>query len=142
MRLSSDLTIDGLTETVASTGVDLVAIDTGNLRSIPLIAEARKRTRVAVLYVPEALATTAPAGRLVCLGLSARERAAIAGFLHAHAARDDTAVLLTGRPLSEDEARRFRDAAGLAVGVQPATDIGSRFTGCSRALSAGATGCS
>jgi len=119
IRLAWEITVDALVDTVASIGADLVAVDSDAHATIPLVAELRKRTRVAVLYVPVDTAPTRLGGQLLCVGSSTRERRAIATFLNAHTGRDDRAVLLSGTPLSNEEIRRVSDIAGLTLDVEP-----------------------
>lgn len=116
IRIASELAIDALTELVASTGIDLVALDALERVSIPLVGELRKRAAVAVLYLTEGAKDAAH--RLVCVGLSARERWAMASFLAAHTGANDSAALLCGVRLSDEDIRQIRAIAGVTVGMQ------------------------
>ena len=119
IRLATEVTLAALTEIVASHSADLVAVDSDAHDAIPVVAELRKRTTVAVLYLPRDMGPTRPGGRLLCVGLSMRERRAMATFLSAHAERDDRAVLLSGTTLSNQEIREMSDIAGLTLDVEP-----------------------
>jgi phosphatidylserine/phosphatidylglycerophosphate/cardiolipin synthase-like enzyme len=112
------LTVDEFTDLVASTGADLVAVDWQAHDSIPLVADVRKRTSVAVLYVPDDTAPTRLAGRLLCVALSPRERWAVAAFLNAHTGAHDRAVLLSPTLLSAEEVRQICDVTGLTLEVE------------------------
>ena len=118
IRLASEITLDALTDMVASIGADLVAVDSDAHDAIPVVAELRKRTTVAVLYVPGDTAPTRPGGRLLCVGPSTRERRAMATFLSAHTGRDDRAVLLSGTALSDQEIHEVSDIAGVTLDVE------------------------
>ncbi len=123
IRLVATPTVDALADLIASTGADLVAVDSHAHDSIPLVAETRKRTSIAVLYVPEDAAPTRPASRLLCVGLSTRERWAVAAFLSAHAGAEDRAIILSGTPLAARELQEICGATGSTpqVEVVPAT---------------------
>ncbi len=119
VRLAPNLAVDALTDMVASTGVDLVVVDSHASDSMPLVAEVRRHTSIAVLCVPEETMPTRPgAGQLLCVSLSRRERWAVAAFLKAHAREDDRAVVLSATPLSPEEKRQLHDVAGLMLDVQ------------------------
>ncbi len=120
IRLASELTLDALSDLVASIGADLVVIESTARGSLPLAAQLRKRSPVAVLYVPQVAARTKPGGSLLCVGLSARERWAIAAFLKMHTDAGDRAVLLASASLSPGDLRQMRDVAGLRLEAQTA----------------------
>jgi cardiolipin synthase A/B len=136
IRLASELTLDALSDLVASIGADLVVIESTVRGSFPLAAQLRKRSPVAVLYVPQVAARTKPGGPLLCVGLSARERWAIAAFLKMHTEARDRAVLLSSASLSQDDLREIRDVAGLKLEVQTAASA----EGSLRQLLAGGAG--
>jgi phosphatidylserine/phosphatidylglycerophosphate/cardiolipin synthase-like enzyme len=121
IRGGSELTPEALGDLVACTGADLLVIDTTVRGSLRLAAQLRKRSPVAVLYMPQVAARTGPGGSLLCLGLSARERWAIATFLKTHTGAGDRAVILSSASLSEDDLRQIRDVAGLRLDVELAT---------------------
>ncbi len=118
IRLASEIGAAALTDMVTSTGVDLVAVDSHAHDTIPLVAEVRKRTNIAVLYVPENTAPTRLAGRLLCVGLTPRERRAVVEFLNAHTGKHDRAVMLSGTALSAEQVRQIRDVTGLTLEVE------------------------
>ena len=118
IRFASDITLEALADMVASIGADLVAVDSDAHDAIPVVAELRKRTTVAVLYVPGESAPTRPGGRLLCVGPSTRERRAMATFLRAHTERADRAVLLSGTALSDRELHEVSDIAGVTLDVE------------------------
>ena len=122
LRLASELTLDALSDLVASLGADLVVIDSKVRGRVRLAAQLRKRSPVAVLYVPRVAARTTPGGPLLCVGLSARERWAVAAFLKTHTEAPDRAVLLSSAPLSPDDLLEIRDVAGLKLEVQMAAN--------------------
>ena len=127
IRLASEMTVDRLTDMVSTTGIDLVVLDSAVRDSIPLVAELRKRTMVAILYMPQAPAPTHPGRPLVCVGLSKRERWAIVTFLSAHTGQGDRVLLLSGTPLSEEDLRQVRDIAGLTVDIKLAAGPEATF---------------
>jgi phosphatidylserine/phosphatidylglycerophosphate/cardiolipin synthase-like enzyme len=124
VRLVSELTLDALTDLIASTGTDLVALDS-TTPGLRLAAQLRKRSPVALLYLPQIPPPRDRAGGLLCVALSARERWAIAAFLKAHAGADDRAVLLSRTPLTEEDVRQIREVAGVTPAVQLAASEGT-----------------
>ncbi len=120
MRLASELTLDALSDLVASTGADLVVIDSTVRGGLRVGAQLRKRSPVAVLHVPESTTRTEPGDALLCVGVSARERWAIAAFLKVHTETGDRALLLSSASLSHDDLRQIRDVAGFGLEVRPA----------------------
>jgi len=116
VRIAAEPAIDALTELVTTTGIDLVVIDAHQRAVIPLAGELRKRAAVAVLCLP--LGGSDRPHRLLCVGLSARERWLMAAFLAAHATVVDHPTLLCGVRLSDQDMRQLRSIAGLSVDVQ------------------------
>ena len=119
IRLAPEISVDALTDLVASIGADLVAVCADAHDVLPVVAELRKRTTVAVLYVPGEAAPPRPGGRLLCVGPGSRARRAMATFLGAHTGQDDRAVLLSGTALSDQERHELSDIAGLTLDVEP-----------------------
>ncbi len=117
VRLAANLAIDAVTELVMSAGIDLVAIGFHEQAGLALAGELRKRTAVAILYLPDG-GSDGPYG-LFCVGVSARERWIVASFLAAHAGPADRAALLSGVRLSDQDIRQLRGIAGITVDVQP-----------------------
>ena len=136
IRLAAELTLDTLSDLVDATGADLVVIDSTVRGSVRLAAQLRKRNPVAVLYVPQIAPPTEPGGPLLCVGLSARERWAIAAFLNMHTDAGDRVVLLSSASLSLTDLRQIRDVAGLRLEVQTAANA----QGSLRELLAGGVG--
>jgi hypothetical protein len=120
IRLASELAAGALSQVAASSGVDLVAVDSNDSDRIPLVAELRRRARVAVLYVPDSDAAADHDRRMYCVGFSPRECWTIAAFLNAHTGRGDRAVLLSRTALSEEEVRQVRRIAGLSLDIRSA----------------------
>jgi hypothetical protein len=125
IRLASDLTLDALSALIASTATDLVALDSTARDSLRLAAQVRKRSGVALLYLPQIMPPGDPVGGLLCVALSARERWAIATFLQAHAEAADRAVLLSSTPIAEEDILQIREVAGFTPAVDPAAANGT-----------------
>jgi phosphatidylserine/phosphatidylglycerophosphate/cardiolipin synthase-like enzyme len=120
IRLAAEVTLDALIDLVAATDADLLVIDSTDHGNLRLAAQLRKRSPVAVLYVPQFARPSEPRGPFLCVGLSARERWAMAAFLKMHTGPDDRAVLLSGASLLEDDVCQIRDVAGLTLEVRTA----------------------
>ena len=121
-----EVTVDGLAEIVARSAIDLVVANKPPLRTVPILVELRKRMSVPVLWVGTAPDTASDhAGtRLLCVGLSARGRAAVVTFLRDHAGPSDRAALLSTRPPSPEDLRKLRDVSGISAEVELAAGGG------------------
>ncbi|MGE5812989.1 MAG: phospholipase D-like domain-containing protein, partial [Acidobacteriota bacterium] len=120
IRLVSELTLDALSNLVAAIGAELVVIDSTARDSLRVVAQVRKRSPVAVLYLSLIAEPAEPREPLFCVGLSARERWAVAAFLKRHTDAGDRAVFLSSASLSPEDLREIRDVAGLRLDVQTA----------------------
>ena len=126
VALVSDLTADALADAVTASAIDLVVVGSVPMRTLGLVAELRKRSPVSVLCVPSPLGAAVPEGgnRLLCVGLSARERRAVVGFLRDHTRPGDRAVLLSSKPLSPEDLLELREVSGIPAGVDLIADSG------------------
>ena len=118
--------VDGLAEIVDTSAIDLVVANMPPLRTVPILAELRKRMSVPVLWVGTApdIASNHAGARLLCVGLSARGRAAVLMFLRDHAGPSDRAVLVSTRPSSPEDLRKLRDVSGISAEVELAAGGG------------------
>ena len=91
VALESELTAETLADAVATYDIDLVVAGSLPLRTLSMVAELRKRSSVPVLCVRSAPASSRPEGgnRMLCVGLSSRERSVVVRFIRDHASPQD-----------------------------------------------------
>lgn len=117
---TSEFAADRLTAIVTTCAIDVVVTSVQPLRTVPLLAELRKRTSVPLLWTHAGptVASHDAGTRLLCVGLSVGGRAAVITFLRDHASPPDRAVLLSTTPPSPEDLRDLREVSGISPEVE------------------------
>jgi len=118
--VTPEFTIDALADAAKAGSIDLVVVGELRTRSLAVVAQLRKRSSLPVLFARSVAEASAPGegARLLCLGVSARERRAVGQFLRDHATATDRAVLLTTTRLAPMDLAELREVWGLAQALE------------------------
>ncbi len=114
VRLEPEIHSGGLAELAEAAGIDLFVT-----RSLPEIAEVRKRRPLAVLWAAAEARGGGPIENILCLAVGQRARRAVGRFLRDHVASGSRVTALVHR-LSSDVASALQ-IAGITARVEQAT---------------------
>lgn len=118
VRVEPEIHASGLVELAEAADIDLLVT-----RSLPEIAEVRKRRPLAVLWPSDEARGSGPIQNILCLAVGDRARRAVGRFLRDHVPSGPRVTALVHR-LSSDAASALQ-VAGIAARVEEATRVPS-----------------